>query len=131
MCMSKPDEAPQARKLQLESGWPARFQLVVYGAFGLRVLPLAAQFPSKPRLVFTSPDADLAELWLHAPPGRLSAKEQLQAMALREATQGFGEGTVNFEWIASKLTVGGSPSRRAVRKLFHRDDNARFSAANT
>ena len=77
------------------------------------------------------PDADLAELWLHAPPGRLSAKEQLQAMALRDATQEFGEGTINFEWTASKLTVGGSPSRQAVRKLLHRSDNAKFSAANT
>ena len=39
--------------------------------------------------------ADLAELWLQAPPGRLASKEQLQAVALRDAIKEFGDGSVN------------------------------------
>ena len=64
-------------------------------------------------------------MWLHAPPGRLSAKEQLRAVALRDAMQEFGDGSVNCEWIASKLNVGGGgpPSRQAVRMLLSKADN--------
>ena len=68
--------------------------------------------------------ADLAELWLQAPPGRLAPKEQLRAVALHDAMQEFGDGSVNYQWIANKLTVGGggSPSREAVRVLLLRVD---------
>ena len=39
--------------------------------------------------------------------------------------QEFGDGSVNFEWIASKLKVGGggSPSRQAVRLLLSKVDD--------
>ena len=39
--------------------------------------------------------------------------------------QEFGDGSVNFEWIASKLNVGvgGSPSRQAVRMLLSKVDD--------
>ena len=69
-------------------------------------------------------EADLAELWLQAPTGRLAPKEQLRAVALRDAMQEFGDGSVNYQWIANKLTVGGggSPSREAVRVLLLRVD---------
>ena len=68
---------------------------------------------------------ELAELWLHAPPGRFSAKEQLRAVALRDAMQEFDDESVNCEWIASKLNVGGGgpPSRQAVRMLLSKADN--------
>ena len=68
---------------------------------------------------------DLAILWSHAPRGRLSAKEQLRAWALREAMQELREGSVNLQWIANKLAVGGGgcPTREAVRKLLHRCDS--------
>ena len=67
---------------------------------------------------------ELAELWLHAQPGRLSAKEQLRAMALRDAMQDLKDGQVNLQWIANKLTVGGGgcPTREAVRLLLLRID---------
>ena len=45
-------------------------------------------------------------------------------MALRDAMKEFGDGSVNYQWIANKLTVGGggSPSREAVRLLLNRVD---------
>ena len=72
-----------------------------------------------------SSNHELAMLWSHAPCGRLSAKEQLRAWALREAMQDFGEGRVDFQWIADKLAVGGGgcPTRDVVRKLLCRCDS--------
>ena len=69
---------------------------------------------------------ELAELWLHAQPGRLSAKEKLRAMALRDAMKDLKDGwQVNLQWIANKLTVsgGGCPSREALRVLLLRIDS--------
>ena len=68
---------------------------------------------------------ELAKPWLHAQPGRLSAKEQLRAMALRDAMKDLKDGQVNLQWIANKLTVGGGgcPTREAVRLLLLRIDS--------
>ena len=68
--------------------------------------------------------ADLAELWLQAPLSRLAPKDHLQAVALRDAIKEFGDGSVNYQWIANMLTVGGggSPSREAVRLSLNRVD---------
>ena len=68
--------------------------------------------------------ADSAELWLQAPPSRLAPKEQLRAVALRDAMQEFGDDSANYQRIANKLTVGGegSPSREVVRLLLNRVD---------
>ena len=68
---------------------------------------------------------ELAELWLHAQPGRLSAKEKLRAMALHDAMKDLKDGQVNLQCIANKLTVGsgGRPSREALRWLLLRIDS--------
>ena len=94
-----------------------------------RTAPHHAQFValfSSGDCAYSMPSNDeLAMLWSHAPCGRLSAKEQLRAWALREAMQDFGEGRVNYQWIANKLAVGGGgcPTRDAVRKLLCRCDS--------
>ena len=125
MCMTIPDEAPQARKLRLEPVWPAQFQLVVYGASSVYLTPLAAACPSWLRFDPLPSQAELAELWLRTPPGRLSAKVQLRVVALRDAMQELGDGTMNLKCVASKLKVGGggSPSRQAARVLLNKVDS--------
>ena len=86
MCVCRrPCQAAQRPcQVQLESVWPDQFQLVLDAVAGQRcMLPAAAC--SLRYCAYAMPSKEeLAELWLHAQPGRLSAKEQLRAMALRD-----------------------------------------------
>ena len=124
MRMTRPQEAPQACKLQLESVWPAQFQLVVLRRFWRVVGPTCSCVPK------------LAVLRLDASPsgagGVLAALAAGQAFCQRTIA---GNGSarchagvrrpVNFEWLASKLKVVGGvcPSGLSIRLLLSKVDN--------
>ena len=74
--------------------WPDQFQLVLDAAFGQRCMRLAAACSFRNCAYAMPSKEELAELWLHAQPGRLSAKEQVKALALRKAMQDLKDGQV-------------------------------------
>ena len=68
---------------------------------------------------------DLRKLWLEAPPGKLAAREQAKAWALREMWVESGKSEHGMKaYIAGKLTRQGSgpPTSEAVRQLLEKMD---------
>ena len=77
-----------------------------------------------------STQADLRDLWLQAPEGKLCAREQAKAWALREVWRAEGKGTyVMYPFIAGKVSKmsggqpsGGPPGASALQEFFDKVD---------
>ena len=62
----------------------------------------------------------LRQLWLSAPPGRMSPWQQARALALREVSRELHTGRTQLEWVAARVEKvdGGSPGQDALHKFF-------------
>ena len=47
----------------------------------------------------------LRQLWLSAPPGRMSPWQQARALALREVSRELHAGRTQLEWVAARVEV--------------------------
>ena len=66
----------------------------------------------------------LRQLWLSAPPGRMSPWQQARALALREVSRELHAGRTQLEWVAARVEKvgGGSPGQDALHKFFTKVD---------
>ena len=73
-----------------------------------------------------SAQASLKDFWLRGKGGCFSAKEQLQAWALRVTWREINDGVYGMHtWIAQRLTKngGGQPTNNSVKDFFEKLDN--------